>query len=147
MEIERASSKSNCGRKLRLIAVALAIAAAGSLSGQTGAQQGGVAAPPDNALSTLPQFEVASIRPSGPKQNEMNGFYSHPGGRVACNGCFVQYLIMVAFDVQRWQISGGPAWIMIGGARFDLQAKPPESLESSKMESCDSEEPSQRRAT
>jgi uncharacterized protein (TIGR03435 family) len=79
----------------------------------------------------LPEFEVASIRPSGPNQRELNGIYTYPGGRIACKGCTVQYLIMSAFDVQKFQISGGPDWItLVGGDRFDIEAKPPGSSPS-----------------
>ena len=78
--------------------------------------------------AALPEFEVASVRPSGPHQIEINGLYTYPGGEVRGNGCRVQYLIMAAFDVQQFQIAGGPAWIDLGsGDPFDLDAKPPRS--------------------
>jgi uncharacterized protein (TIGR03435 family) len=83
------------------------------------------------ATTPLPDFEVASIRLSGPNQRELNGIYTYPGGRVVCKGCTVQYLIMAAFDVQQFQISGGPEWItLVGGDRFDIEAKPPDSSPS-----------------
>lgn len=79
----------------------------------------------------LPEFEVASVRPSGPNQREMNGLYTSPGGKVVCKGCGLQYLIMAAFDVQQFQISGGPSWIdLVGGARYDIEAIPPATAQS-----------------
>ena len=81
--------------------------------------------------ATLPEFEVASVRPSGPNQREMNGLYTYPGGKVVCKGCRLQYLIMAAFDVQEFQILGGPSWIdLVGGARYDIEAIPPATSQS-----------------
>ena len=83
------------------------------------------------AQPTMPEFEVASVRPSGPNQREMNGLYTYPGGKVRCNGCRLEYLIMMAFDVQQFQISGGPAWIdLVSGETFDVEAKPADSSSS-----------------
>jgi uncharacterized protein (TIGR03435 family) len=85
--------------------------------------------------STLPEFEVASIRPSGPTQRELNGLYTYPGGMVVCKGCTVQYLIMEALNVQPYQISGGPGWInLVRGQRYDIQAKPPASSLSARSD-------------
>lgn len=83
------------------------------------------------AQASLPEFEVASVRPSGPNQREINGLYTYPGGRVVCNGCTLQYLIMEAFDVRLFQISGGPSWINAAtGARYDIEAIPPATSQS-----------------
>ena len=41
-------------------------------------------------------------------RGEINGLYTYPGGRIVCNGCTLESLIMQAFDVQSFQISGGP---------------------------------------
>jgi uncharacterized protein (TIGR03435 family) len=78
----------------------------------------------------LPTFEVASVRPSGPNQMEVGGFYTYPGGRIVARGCTLEYLVMLAFDVQSFQVSGGPGWMK--DARFDIQAKPPDSSPSSR---------------
>lgn len=83
--------------------------------------------------SKLPQFEVASVRPSSPNQREMNGLYTYPGGKVICKGCKLQYLIMNALNVQPYQISDTPAWgDAVRGESFEIQAKPPESSLSAK---------------
>jgi len=85
-----------------------------------------------SAGSKRPEFEVASVRPSGSTQNEMNGLYTYPGGSVVCHGCRVQYLIMEAMNILRWQISGAPTWAdAVRGESFEIQAKPPESSLSS----------------
>lgn len=85
------------------------------------------------AQPTMPEFEVASVRPSSPSQREMNGLYTYSGGEVRCKGCRLEYLIMMAFDVQRSQISGGPAWMdLVSGDHFDIEAKPPESSSSTR---------------
>ena len=82
----------------------------------------------------LPEFDVASIKPTGPNINEINGAYTYPGGRVECVGCTLQYLVMLAFDVQYWQVSGGPSWIEISrGTRYDIEAKPPELSQAIKL--------------
>jgi uncharacterized protein (TIGR03435 family) len=81
----------------------------------------------------MPEFEVASVRPSGPNQMEINGFYTYPGGEMRCKGCRLEYLIMGAFDIQQFQISGGPTWMdLVSGDPFDIDAKPPESSSSAR---------------
>jgi uncharacterized protein (TIGR03435 family) len=79
-----------------------------------------------------PAFEVASVKPWDPPggRGEINGFYTYPGGRIVCNGCTLEYLIMQAFDVQSFQIAGGPGWMKID--RFGIEARPPASSKSSK---------------
>jgi uncharacterized protein (TIGR03435 family) len=63
----------------------------------------------------------------------MNGQYTYPGGRVRGKECRLEYLIMTAFDVQRFQIVGCPAWIdLVSGESFDIEAKPPENSASAR---------------
>ena len=82
-------------------------------------------------LAPLPSFEVATVKPSNPNNYEINGGYTYPGGRFVCVGCTLQYLTMLAFDVQDWQVSGGPNWIDIRkGNRYDIEAKPPVTSEA-----------------
>lgn len=90
---------------------------------------------PQGSQSRMPEFEVGSVRPSGPGQRELNGFYTYPGGRIVGHGCMLEYLIMIAYHVQRFQISGGPGWTDLrGGERFDLEAKPSDSSSSAHWE-------------
>ena len=74
-----------------------------------------------------PAFEVASVKPWASR--EVNGMYTYPGGRIECHGCTLQYLMMNAFNIQPFQLSGGPAWI--DNERYEIQAKPPASSKSS----------------
>jgi uncharacterized protein (TIGR03435 family) len=77
-----------------------------------------------------PSFEVASVKPSPPQEREIGGFYTYPGGRITAKGATLDYLIQQAFDVQGFQISGGPDWIHHD--RFNIDARPPASSRSSK---------------
>jgi uncharacterized protein (TIGR03435 family) len=78
------------------------------------------------ASANLPQFEVASVRPSGPNGRELNGLRTYPGGRIIGKGVRLQYLLMVAFNLKRFQIVGGPGWTdLVTGQGFDIQAVPP----------------------
>jgi uncharacterized protein (TIGR03435 family) len=80
-----------------------------------------------SAQAALPAFEVASVRPSGPNEREAGGFYTYPGGRIVAKGCDLKYLIMIAFNVQDFQISGNPDSISHDhGERYDIEAKPPD---------------------
>jgi uncharacterized protein (TIGR03435 family) len=73
------------------------------------------------------EFEVASVKPA--TSREVGGVYTYPGGRVAFRGCTLQYLMEQAFNVQAFQVSGGPAWMQ--DERYDIDAKPPASSKSS----------------
>jgi uncharacterized protein (TIGR03435 family) len=74
--------------------------------------------------SNLPEFEVASIKPSN--SNIINALFTYPGGRVVAKGATLQYLLIEAFSVEPHQIIGGPSWM--NETRFDIEAKPPESI-------------------
>jgi hypothetical protein len=52
----------------------------------------------DAGTVKAPEFEVASVGPSPTNQQEMNGFFTYPGGRIICKGCRLEYLIMVAYE-------------------------------------------------
>jgi uncharacterized protein (TIGR03435 family) len=75
-----------------------------------------------------PAFDVASIKPSPP--TGMLGYLTYPGGRVRCGHCTLEMLIKYAFDVQAFQISGGPGWIHT--ERYEIDARVPPSSKSSK---------------
>jgi uncharacterized protein (TIGR03435 family) len=74
-------------------------------------------------------FEVASVKPRSPGGRSVNTLFTYPGGRITCEGCWLQYLIAEAFDVRPFQISGGPGWV--NEDRFDLEARPPADSRSS----------------
>jgi uncharacterized protein (TIGR03435 family) len=72
-----------------------------------------------------PSFEVASIRAHDPNDRKNWGVYqAYPGGRFTSTNCSPWLLIHYAFQLQPFQISGGPAWIKSKG--YDLDAKPAE---------------------
>jgi uncharacterized protein (TIGR03435 family) len=70
---------------------------------------------------TKPQFEVASIKPSAP---DARGMFIRPGpgGGVNISNMTLKELIVIAFRVQTFQVSGGPPWL--DSARYDVIAKP-----------------------
>jgi uncharacterized protein (TIGR03435 family) len=73
-------------------------------------------------------FEVATIKPSGPKGSPIMGFYSRPGGRVYFGNSTVKTILLFAFNIPQDQISGGPDWIDTD--RYDIEAVPPDTSAS-----------------
>ncbi len=92
---------------MRAIAVAALLSIAGSAFGQPAASG--------------PQFEVASIKPSAPGQPGMF-IRMAPGGRLNINNMPLKEMIVMAWRIQPFQISGGPAWM--DSAHYDISAKP-----------------------
>lgn len=77
-------------------------------------------------------FEVASIKPSdlGKPYPLGRGLFTFSGGRIVASQVRLDYLLQEAFDVYPFQISGAPDWTHAD--RFDIEAKPPASSQSSK---------------
>ncbi|HEX6507451.1 MAG TPA: TIGR03435 family protein [Chloroflexota bacterium] len=73
----------------------------------------------------LATFEVATIKPSDPNAGGALGFYSRPGGRVLLGFAPVRMIVGYAFDIQNFQITGGPNWV--GTDRYNIAAIPPET--------------------
>ncbi len=82
--------------------------------------------------AALPQFDVATIKPSNPDVPHMMGVNVYPGGRVAINALDLKALIAVAFDIHYWQISGGEEWT--GKDVYDVVAEPPEDVRSTTLD-------------
>ena len=83
-----------------------------------GAPAGNVDAPnPDVPLS----FEAASVKPSDPKAGPGMGIRRQPGGRFNTVNTPVRALITFAYQLQGYQLVGGPDWI--GDTRYDIVAK------------------------
>jgi len=72
------------------------------------------------ATSALPEFEVASIKPSAPDSNLRVDFA--PGGKLSITNATLRFLIKIAYDIGDDQLTGGPGWI--GSRRFDVAATP-----------------------
>jgi uncharacterized protein (TIGR03435 family) len=68
-----------------------------------------------------PQFEVASIKPSASGQPGMF-IRTEPSGRVNVTNMPLKEMIVLAWRIQPFQISGGPGWFE--SARYDISAKP-----------------------
>src|SRR5262245_53763434 len=74
-------------------------------------------APADNQA---PQFEVASIKQNKSGDNRvMIGV--QPGGRFTATNVTLRMLIRNAYQLQDFQITGGPSWI--ADDHFDIVAK------------------------
>ena len=72
------------------------------------------------ATSALPQFEVASIKPSPASSNLRVDFA--PGGKLFITNATLRFLIKIAYDIGDDQLVGGPKWV--GAKRFDVAAIP-----------------------
>ena len=70
-----------------------------------------------------PEFEVASIRPSGPQPPSTLGIGLHiDGAQVTFNYLALRDYIAMAYDLKNYQISG-PDWLAT--TRFDIAGKVP----------------------
>src|SRR5215510_7283615 len=69
---------------------------------------------------TAPAFEVATIKlnTSGDLQQAIR---QQPGGRVTVTNVPARQLIVLAYELQEFQLVGGPSWIE--SDRFDMVAK------------------------
>jgi uncharacterized protein (TIGR03435 family) len=78
--------------------------------------------------ASLPAFGAATIRPPDPKAHNQNvGFSGAPGGRVFFGGN-IKMLVEYSFDLQDYQIAGGPGWTT--SQWFEINAVPPETSSS-----------------
>lgn len=78
-----------------------------------------------------PSFEVISVKPSAMEGGQYGrGLATFPGGRIRANMVTLDYFITQAFDIQTYQVAGGPQWIH--DDRWDIEAKPPEGSKASK---------------
>jgi uncharacterized protein (TIGR03435 family) len=76
------------------------------------------------------EFEVASIKPAAPDQRGMF-IRPTPGGRVNITNMTLKELIVLAFNVQPYEISGGPPWL--DSARYDITAKAENSFKEGEL--------------
>jgi len=77
--------------------------------------------------SELPAFDAATIKPPNPEHGRVAGFYGEPGGRIFFGGT-IKMLVQVAFNLQDYQITGGPDWAH--SQWFEINAVPPETSPS-----------------
>ena len=75
-------------------------------------------------LSPKLSYDAASIKPSDPNQFATRIMIGGgQGGRFSANGMTVRQMIVQAYGIQDFQLTGGPGWI--GSDRFDIEATPP----------------------
>jgi len=101
-------------------AVAVAILSAPKPRAQSFAAPAGTVPAPDPNIPL--SFEAASVKPSEAK-NPGIGIRRQPGGRFDTFNTPVKLLITFAYQVQDYQLAGGPGWI--NSDRFDIVAKFP----------------------
>jgi bla regulator protein blaR1 len=65
-------------------------------------------------------FEVASIRPSNPGSQGLH-YDKTPDNGFRATGVTLRFLVQIAYDVEDFQISGGPNWLR--SERFDVYAR------------------------
>lgn len=68
--------------------------------------------------ATVPAFEVASVKFSDRQAGSWVRFL--PGGRLSATS-WIKQVIQIAWGVQDYQVSGGPAWL--GSDWYDIEAK------------------------
>jgi uncharacterized protein (TIGR03435 family) len=102
-----------------VLAVGLAVFTAPRPQAQSfGAPAGSVPAP-DPSVPLY--FEAASVKPSNPDNPPGQGIRRQPGGRFNTVNSPVRMLITFAYQIQGYQLVGGPDWI--NGERYDIVAK------------------------
>src|SRR5205809_4383939 len=79
---------------------------------------------------SLPKFEVATVKLSSP-QERVIGMFCHPGGRITITNYTLRMLIHDAYQVQDFQILGGPKWA--NEERYSITATPPPGSKSSQV--------------
>ena len=78
-----------------------------------------------------PAFEVASVKPSLPGIRPPAVRLAPNGHRLTAADASVRRLIMRAYSIADWQISGGPGWI--DGEKFDIDARPERPVSSEQL--------------
>ena len=69
-----------------------------------------------------PAFDTASIKPT-PKDFRPPGMFQFlPGGRFHTTDVWIKYVIQRAYNLEDYQIVGGPSWLN-SDARYDIEAK------------------------
>jgi uncharacterized protein (TIGR03435 family) len=88
-------------------------------------------------------FDAATIKPPDPNAPyRITGFYDYPGGRVFFGG-YIKWLVEIAFDLQDYQLAGGPNWV--SSQWFEINAVPPEASPSRNIKLQNAEPTSEQR--
>jgi uncharacterized protein (TIGR03435 family) len=75
--------------------------------------------------ATLPDFEVASVRPHTVADTEPSTTV-FPGGRLTAVNLNVRKMLRNAFGIEDYQISGAPHWV--DSTNYDIEAKMPAGI-------------------
>jgi uncharacterized protein (TIGR03435 family) len=75
-----------------------------------------------SAHAQPPAFEVASIKPAAPDATKMD-IRRDPAGGIVLTNVNLRSLVMMAYQLQPFQLSGGPSWLR--SRRFDIAAEAP----------------------
>lgn len=79
---------------------------------------------PPTASAPLPSFEVASIKPARPGNDQPLIHVQY--GRFRVTGATVIFLVQQAYGIKDFQVSGGPGWIK--SEKYDINAKVEDSV-------------------
>ena len=115
LDSAQARGRAGAGRVAAVIAgAALLVAAIAPIRAVAQAQQ------PATAPAGGMAFDAASVRPN--KSGALQQFIQRqPGGRFLATNMPLRSLITYAYQIQGFQLEGGPDWI--GSERFDIDAK------------------------
>jgi len=124
----RMVSPLSAGRKLLLAVLGVAAVAGPVTLWLLNPPRGRAQTP---AVSASKTFEVASIKPGDPNARGAQFLFA-PGGRINVKNFRVRNMIMLAFQIRDFQITGGPDWM--NNDPYDISAKgddeiiPPEQM-------------------
>jgi uncharacterized protein (TIGR03435 family) len=123
---QRITNNLDLGKKLLLATAGMAAIAGPIVFGLLNAPPSRAQSPaPQSADTAPPAFEVASIKPN--KAGGRGVAFQDGGGGFRATNVALRMLMRMAYGIQDFQISGGPAWL--NSDRFDIEAKtdgPPE---------------------
>lgn len=114
---------------LPLLISGLFFAIGSSTHAQTNAPQSTAAPRVESVPDSLPEFEVATIKPLDPKVVNENGINVSPGGTVFLKAFSLKAMICTAFHLSYWQVSGGEEWV--SKEAYNVVAKPSASVQAS----------------
>lgn len=77
-----------------------------------------------------PEFEVATIKPAAPHERGMF-IRTNTGGLVTITNMTLKELVVLAWRVQPYQISGGPSWL--DSVHYDISAKAEENFKQTEI--------------
>ncbi len=72
-----------------------------------------------------PEFEAATIKPVVPNVPHTIELHVYPGGRLVVHTVSLKGLILDAFNLSYWQVSGGEDWV--DKLEYDVEAQPAEA--------------------